>query len=472
MKVNRWPALLLALAIIVVTAMVLRTALKAAEVDLAEVERGDLVGDLAATGVVEGYQGEVGPEVMGRVLEVLAEEGDEVAAGELLGRLEAVQAEAGVREREAAAGVATAQAARARALLAQERAASGARIGGAKAALGAITARLKDLEAGARPQEVARAREAVSAAEADAELAAADHARAKELFEKGAVSRADLDQASARLRSADANLRSARQELALLEEGARPEQIAGARSEVAAAEAELDSAEAMAGQVEVMERSLAAAEAAVAQAKAALASAKRVLAETEIRAPISGRVSRRYVDVGDMAGPGQPAFLVTKPEGIWVAAEVDEEDLALVHKGQRVTVTAEALAEPIEGTVVEVGAAAFPRGLQQTRAKIVRCRVRLEENSEVLRPGMEVDVNGSRTLAEDVLLMPLEALVELDGDHFAWVARSNRAHRVSIEIGRRSFQQVEVTSGLDAGDRVIVSGSAGLEDGARVKAKG
>jgi len=465
------PALLAAV-VIVVAAIVLRIALKATEVDLAEVGRGHLVADLAATGVVEGYQGEVGPEVMGRVLEVLAEEGDEVAAGELLGRLEAVQAEAGVAQAEATAGVAAAQTARAAAQLAQERAASGARIGGATAALGTALARLKDLEAGARPQEVARARAAVSAAEADAELAAADHARAKELFDRGAISRADLDRASARLRSVDAGLRSARQELGLLEEGARADQIAGARSDVAAAEAELDSAQAMAGQVVALEQSLAAAKAGEAQAAAALASARRVLAETEIRAPISGRVSRRYVDVGDMAGPGQPAFLITQPEGIWVAAEVDEEDLALVYKGQRVTVSAEALAEPIDGTVVEVGTAAFPRGLQQTRAKIVRCRVRLESNSDVLRPGMEVDVNGSRTLAEDVLLMPLEALVELDGNNFAWVARSNRAHRVPIDVGRRSFQQVEVTSGLNAGDRVVVSGSAGLEEGARVKAKG
>jgi len=197
-----------------------------------------------------------------------------------------------------------------------------------------------------------------------------------------------------------------------------------------------------------------------------------VLAETEIRAPISGRVSRRYVDVGDLAGPGKPAFLITQPEGIWVAAEVDEEDLALVHTGQRVTVAAEALAEPIDGTVTEVGAAAFPRGLQQTRAKIVRCRVRLEGNSEVLRPGMEVDVNGSRTLAEDVLLMPLEALVELDGEHFAWVVRDGRARRQSVEVGRRSYQQVEVMSGLEAGDRVIVSGSAGLDDGTRVRVQG
>ncbi len=171
MKVHLRPALLV-VAVVVVAAMVLRAALKATEVDIAQVERGDLVAALATTGVVEGYQGQVGPEVMGRISEVLAEEGDTVAAGEVVGRLEAVLAEAGVWEREAAAGVAAAQTERAAAQLAQERAASGARIGGATAALGTALARLKDLEAGARPQEVARAREAVSAAEAEAELAA------------------------------------------------------------------------------------------------------------------------------------------------------------------------------------------------------------------------------------------------------------------------------------------------------------
>jgi len=60
MKVNRWPALLLGAAILVIAAVVLRTALKATEVDLAEVERGDLLGDLAATGVVEGTRGRWG----------------------------------------------------------------------------------------------------------------------------------------------------------------------------------------------------------------------------------------------------------------------------------------------------------------------------------------------------------------------------------------------------------------------------
>jgi len=184
---------------------------------------------------------------------------------------------------------------------------------------------------------------------------------------------------------------------------------------------------------------------------------------------MAGRVARRYVDVGDLAGPTTPSFMITNIGGLWVAAEVDEEDVALVHAGQEVTVTAEALPAPLKGTILEVGAAAFSRGLQEVRAKIVRARVRLAEQSELLRPGMEVDVNGSALLARDVLVMPLEALVQENGGDAVWVVADGRLHRMKIETGRRSFREIEVTSGLSAGDQVVVSGTKDLQEGRRAK---
>jgi HlyD family secretion protein len=118
-----------------------------------------------------------------------------------------------------------------------------------------------------------------------------------------------------------------------------------------------------------------------------------------------------------------------------------------------------------------VGTAAFPRGLQQVRAKIVRCKVQLPRGSEtaLLRPGMEVDVNGSWRLARDTLLIPLEALVEADGEQFAWMVRDGRVYRRKIEVGRRSYREAQVLSGLAQGDTVVVSGGKGLGDGRRVK---
>ncbi|MBN1459302.1 MAG: efflux RND transporter periplasmic adaptor subunit [Armatimonadetes bacterium] len=457
------------LVLVIIFALVLAATLKATEVEVVTVEAKDLVATLAATGVVEGYQAVVAPKITGRVAEVLVEEGESVTQGQALARLEASAERAALREREAALAAAQAGAAQVQAALKQERAASRARVARAEAALEAVQARLRDLEAGSRTQEVESARQAVEAAEADAQLAATDYERVRELHEAGAVSKADLDRARARLTSAQAATRQAREQLALLEEGARAEQVQAARAEVAAALAESQAAQAATGQVEVLERSLAAAQATAEQAEAALSAVKTVLDETELKAPIAGRVARRYVDVGDLSGPSTPAFVITNPGDLWVAAEVDEEDVALVHAGQEVTVTAEALPTPVKGTITEVGAAAFSRGLQQVRAKIVRTRVHLAEQSELLRPGMEVDVNAAALLAEQVLVIPLEALVQENSGDSVWVVADGRLHHVEIETGRRSFREVEVASGLKAGDRVVVSGTKDLQEGKRAK---
>jgi RND family efflux transporter MFP subunit len=466
--------LLLAAAVLAIVGLIVWAALRPVEVEVAQVVRGDLIASLAATGTVESRQADVSSEAVGRLLQVEVDEGDPVAEGQLLARLEAAQEQAAVSRQRAALAASEADAARAAAALAAERKASAARIAGAGADLSASRARLKDLEAGSRPQEIAAARQAVAAAEAEASLAEKDDRRIRDLFDKGAVSASDRDQARTRLESAQAALGQAHEQLALLEAGSRPEQIAAARAQVASSESALQSAQAAAGLIAVLERSVASAEAAVEQAQAGVAAAESDLSHTDIRAPAAGQVVRRYVDVGDLASPGTPLFLLRDNTGLWVVAEVDEEDVDLVYKGQKVEVSAEALARPIEGTVVEVGQAAFPRGLQQVRAKIVRSRIDLEPGPgvDLLRPGMEVDVNGSRRLAENALLLPLDALVESGGESFTWVVQQGRLHRRKIEIGRQSYRQAQVLSGLQEGDSVVISGSRDLSEGRRVKARG
>jgi RND family efflux transporter MFP subunit len=290
-------------------------------------------------------------------------------------------------------------------------------------------------------------------------------------LKEGAVSRAEADAARVRLTAASAALRTAREKLALLEEGARAEEIEAAEAELAAAEAVVREAEAAADTVQVLQRSLEAARARLEQATAAVAAAASTLDETRVVAPISGWVGRRYSDVGDLAGPQAPLFLISDNDNLWVTAEVDEEDLALVHAGQAVEVTAEALGVPAEGEVVEVGAVAVPRGLQQVRAKIVRCKIWLTDGSDVLRPGMEVDVTGQATLAKGVLLAPSEAIQNRDGQDFVFVLDSNVVHHREVTVGRRTYREVEIASGLQEGDLVIVGGAADLEEGARVAAQ-
>jgi RND family efflux transporter MFP subunit len=285
---------------------------------------------------------------------------------------------------------------------------------------------------------------------------------------EGAVARADADAALARLDASRAALRAAEEELALVEAGARAEQIAAAEGQWQAAKADSAAARAAAGQIAVLERSLQAARAAAEQAQAAVAGARSLLAETEITAPISGWVGRRYLDVGDVAAPGTPLFLITDNDRLWVTAEVDEEDLALVRRGQNVEVTAEALAEPLPGKVAEVGPVAVSRGLEQVRAKIIRCKVVLEHGRELLKPGMEVDVSARTTLARRVLLAPSDAVVESEGKAFVRLVTQDIIRRRQVTPGRSNYQETEITAGLSEGDLVVVAGGEDLDDGRRV----
>jgi RND family efflux transporter MFP subunit len=174
------------------------------------------------------------------------------------------------------------------------------------------------------------------------------------------------------------------------------------------------------------------------------------------------------VDVGDLVSPGTPLFLISDSERVWVTAEVDEEDLALVRRGQQVEVTAEALAEPLPGSVVEVGPVAVPRGLEQVRAKIVRCKVLLDRGQGLLRPGMEVDVSSQTTLARDVLLAPNDALSESGGKAFVQVVAQGTVRRREVSVGRSNYRETEVATGLRRGELVVVAGGEGLRDGQRV----
>jgi HlyD family secretion protein len=387
-------------------------------VQVARVARGNLTDQLAATGTVEAPETTVTPRVTGKVEAIYAYEGDTVKAGQLLARLESDQQRAAVASQQAQLTASEREAARLGAALAQERTLA--------------------------PARVAQAEATLRSAQAQASLASQNYDRAQRLFTGGAISRQELD----RTRTA----------------------LDAAQEDVHAAQAALSQARA-GSQVRTLEQSLKAAQAAVAQAQAGLTSARSELAQTEVRAPISGRIGRRYLDVGDLAGPTSPIYLIVANRPLWVTAEIDEEDIALVRVGLPVQVEAEGLRAPVPGRIVDIGPVAVPRGLPQVRARVVRSRVELEQTPPELTPDMNVDVTATVTLARNVLTVPLDAITTEDGRSSVWVVANGRVHRRQVQVGRRTFRTAEVTEGLRAGEEVATSGLGSLREGGRVRVR-
>ncbi len=328
---------------------------------------------VSATGkVVPATWATLAAQTGGVVVEVRVAPGDTVSEGDVLVRLDDADARLAVQQ--------------------------------AEAALKAAQARLDELKAGPRPEEVEEAKAAVAMAQAALQrLLKPDPVQV-------AAARAELAQAEVALRRAqDAYDRvkwdpaiGARPEALQLEQATGAYNVAKARldallnpssADVAAARAQLQQARARLALLEAGARpeTIAAAEAEVARAKAALEAARLALARCEVRAPFGGTVGDVAVRVGELVAPGQPLVVLGDLTTLQVeTTDLDEVDVARVAVGRRVTVTFDALPERVfTGTVVRISpmAASGTGGVRYTAV------IALDEMDPVLRWGMTAFVD-------------------------------------------------------------------------------
>mgnify|MGYP000047132178 FL=1 len=171
----------------------------------------------------------------------------------------------------------------------------------------------------------------------------------------------------------------------------------GARAQLNQAEATLRSAQPTAHLVEQRAREVEAARAAVEQAEAALRLVEANRSETLLRAPISGIVLARLLEVGDLVSPGSPLLTVADLRRPYLQVFVPEADLGRVKLGQRVEVRVDAFPQrTFAGRVVEIAnRAEYTPGNVQTREErtklVFAVKIAVENPGGVLKPGLPAD---------------------------------------------------------------------------------
>ncbi|MDR5696802.1 MAG: efflux RND transporter periplasmic adaptor subunit, partial [Armatimonadota bacterium] len=434
-----------------------RSAEPAARWRTAVATRGDLVVTVAGSGSIRPVsEVEVKSRATGVVREVTVSEGDRVVQGQILVRIDDPDAVASVRS--ARANLESARA-RLRQVEAQRRAQwaqDTAQLRQAEAAVAAARARLQQLMAGPRPEEIAQAEQAVRAAEAELDLARRDHERAQELYRQGFVARQQLDQAEARLRAAQAQQRSAAERLNQLRAGPTPAQVAEARAAVRQAEANLEQARASALSDPVRAEEIAAARAQLALAESNLRNAEERLAETSIRAPVSGLVSRRSVEIGQSvigsAAGGTPVMTIAVTEPVLARIMVDETDIPSVRRGLPVEIRADSLPErTFAGEVTAIS----PNAQVVNNVVQYEVTVRVDDPQHSLRLGMTVQAEFVLLRRTDVLLVPREA-VRGGGATTVLVVDGDRLVPRPVKTGETDGRRVEITDGLREGEIVYL----------------
>jgi HlyD family secretion protein len=302
---------------------------------------------LRVSGNVEATEVHTAAEVSGRIVELRVDEGDRIEAGTVIARLDTEDTMLQIARTRADRATAVAQ--------------------------------LRLLEAGSRVEDIGQARAQVDAAGSDAaatdaEVKAAqldlDRFQALLTANAGSVKQRDdaqarVDTAKARQRAAMDRVRSAREALARLEAGTRPEEIQTAHARVAAADA----------QIAVLEKS------------------ER---DATVISPITGIVTQKLVDAGEIVARGTPLVVITDLDHAWANLFVPEPMVPRVTIGQAATVLTDAGGPGLEGKVTFVSPRAefTPRNVQtaEERSKLVyRLKVTVDNSAGVLKLGMPVD---------------------------------------------------------------------------------
>ncbi|MCS6302054.1 MAG: efflux RND transporter periplasmic adaptor subunit [Nitrospira sp.] len=186
------------------------------------------------------------------------------------------------------------------------------------------------------------------------------------------------------------------------------------------------------------------------------------LSYTAVRAPFDGIITEKKVEAGELASPGQPLLKMEDPQRLRLEATVAEGDLKSLSRGDKIPVTIDALGRPaFIGTVSQI----LPAGDPQTHTFMVK--VDLPKTA-----GLKTGMFGRFPLEKGTthaILVPSTAVVERGELNSVFVVGEDRIARLRwIKLGRRYEKQVEILSGINEGERIVMDGSRGV-DGAAVQ---
>ena len=195
--------------------------------------------------------------------------------------------------------------------------------------------------------------------------------------------------------------------------------------------------------------------------------AQRELSYTEVRAPISGTVTRRQVSLGDFVTINQPLFELVDFDSLVARVFVPERDLVHLHERQEARLSAPSLGEAVyEGSIERIAPVVDPK------TGTVKVTVAIADKGG-LRPGLYVDVALVVAAHEEALLIPKRALVYDQDQVFVYRMKGDdEVERLLLAPRLEDKLNVEPEAGFAAGERVVVAGQAGLKDGAKVRVVG
>ena len=199
------------------------------------------------------------------------------------------------------------------------------------------------------------------------------------------------------------------------------------------------------------------------QAEAAVEMANLQLDEATIEAPFDGIIAELYITAGSSVGPGAPVALEVS-DVVEMPVGIEEARIGQIQTGQRAALRVEAY--PGQDFPAEVSSISPIADKSSHTFKVTITPIDVDRQ---LRSGMFANLSVLVDEKQNTLLVPVDAVTEVDGQSAVYVVKDNIAELRPVEVGLSNDGQVEILSGVEEGELVVIAGQGNLTDGAKVE---
>jgi membrane fusion protein (multidrug efflux system) len=184
---------------------------------------------------------------------------------------------------------------------------------------------------------------------------------------------------------------------------------------------------------------------------------------TQIRAPINGVVSERYIKIGNTIKVGDPLYRITGLDPLVAYLHVPEREYRQISVGQPVAINIDALAgQRIVATVTRVSP------IVDAATGTFKISIEIHDAERQIKPGMFGRISIVYDRHENVLQIPRSAIVEETGGESVFIVEDGKAIRRAVTTGYGESGMIEIVTGLEETDNIIIVGQVGLKPDARV----
>jgi len=284
------------------------------------------------------------------------------------------------------------------------------------------------------PQQIQKAELDAASAKSVFDAQEKIYTSSKDLFQRGAIPRRDLDAAEVAFVAARSQNEQSQKQLADLQRVGKEQALKAAQGQKLSAEGKF-------------------------------LGAKAQLSYSEIKSPIDGVVTDRPLYVGDLATANQPLLTIMNVSKLIAKGHLPQSEAAQLKVGNPAEIHVPGLEEPIGGKVSLVSPALDPG------STTVEVWVEARKANTNLRPGISVQVAITAKTDKDAVVIPAGTVFKSPegGDYVLLAGTDEKAHLKTVHVGIRNAESVEIASGINEGDPVISNGGYAVPDGTKIK---